>query len=111
MEGTAKRARVAQVAWDVQEFDSAVVSTSTAGRGTSAPSRYTALTADSRCTSRAVPVTLDFGGGDGNACVEISNRRPRIAIRDSKAPAYGTLTVPAEAFSSFVEALKAPSAT
>ncbi|MFG2553695.1 DUF397 domain-containing protein [Streptomyces sp. NPDC048581] len=46
------------------------------------------------------------GSGDGNACVEISNRRTHIAIRDSKAPAYGTLTVPAAAFAPFIEALK-----
>ncbi|MFE5922831.1 DUF397 domain-containing protein [Streptomyces sp. NPDC056468] len=50
------------------------------------------------------------GSGDGNACVEISDRRTHIAIRDSKAPAHGTLTVPAEAFTPFIEALKAPSA-
>lgn len=46
------------------------------------------------------------GGGDGNSCVEVSGRRTHIAIRDSKAPAYGTLTVPAEAFSLFIAALK-----
>lgn len=46
------------------------------------------------------------GGGDGNACVEISDRRTHIAIRDSKAPAYGTLTVPTEVFAPFIEALK-----
>ncbi|ELS55937.1 DUF397 domain-containing protein [Streptomyces viridochromogenes] len=46
------------------------------------------------------------GSGDGNACVEISDRRTHIAIRDSKAPALGTLTVPAEAFTPFIEALK-----
>lgn len=46
------------------------------------------------------------GGGDGNACVEISDRRTHMAIRDSKAPAYGTLSVPAEAFTPFIEALK-----
>ncbi|MEV7000099.1 DUF397 domain-containing protein [Streptomyces sp. NPDC093982] len=49
------------------------------------------------------------GSGDGNACVEISDRRTHIAIRDSKAPAYGTLTVPTEAYAPFIEALKAPS--
>ncbi|KUM74721.1 DUF397 domain-containing protein [Streptomyces curacoi] len=46
------------------------------------------------------------GSGDGNACVEISDRRTHIAIRDSKDPAVGTLTFPAEAFSPFIEALK-----
>ena len=45
-------------------------------------------------------------GGDGNACVEIANRRTPIAIRGSKAPAYGILTFPAGAFTPFIEALK-----
>ncbi|MCX4857318.1 DUF397 domain-containing protein [Streptomyces canus] len=46
------------------------------------------------------------GGGDGNNCVEIATRPTCIAIRDSKAPARATLTLPADAFSSFVEAVK-----
>ncbi|MGW1717160.1 DUF397 domain-containing protein [Streptomyces sp. NPDC002156] len=29
------------------------------------------------------------GSGDGNACVEIAGRRTRVAVRDSKDPAYG----------------------
>lgn len=49
------------------------------------------------------------GGGEGNDCVEIATLPDRIAVRDSKAPAHGTLTVPAEAFTPFIEALKAPS--
>ena len=54
------------------------------------------------------------GSGDGNACVEIANRRTHIAIRDSKAPAHGTLIVPAGAFTTFIEAVKSeahPTAT
>ncbi|MFF3874568.1 DUF397 domain-containing protein [Streptomyces sp. NPDC001978] len=47
------------------------------------------------------------GGGDGNTCVEVADLGTRIAIRDSKAPAGATLTFPANAFASFVEALKA----
>ncbi|MEV7000098.1 DUF397 domain-containing protein [Streptomyces sp. NPDC093982] len=47
------------------------------------------------------------GGGEGNDCVEIATLPDRIAVRDSKAPAHGTLTVPAEAFAPFIEALKA----
>ena len=47
------------------------------------------------------------GPGDGNDCVEVADLDTRIAIRDSKAPARATLTVPADAFASFVEALKA----
>ena len=46
------------------------------------------------------------GGGDGNACVEIADRRTRIAIRDSKDPARAILCFPTEAFTTFVEALK-----
>ncbi|MFE9167920.1 DUF397 domain-containing protein [Streptomyces kebangsaanensis] len=50
------------------------------------------------------------GGGEGNDCVEIANVHPRIAVRDSKAPARATLSFPAGAFTSFIEALKAPEA-
>ncbi|GAA2525208.1 MULTISPECIES: DUF397 domain-containing protein [Streptomyces] len=46
------------------------------------------------------------GGGDGNACVEVAHRHPRIAIRDSKNPSYATLSVPAPAFTAFIDALK-----
>jgi hypothetical protein len=46
------------------------------------------------------------GSGDGNACVEIAEGTTHISIRDSKNPAHGTLTVPAAAFTPFVNALK-----
>lgn len=46
------------------------------------------------------------GGGDGNNCVEIAHRRTRIAVRDSKTPARATLSFPAGAFATFIEALK-----
>ncbi|MEU2282214.1 DUF397 domain-containing protein [Streptomyces sp. NPDC013178] len=46
------------------------------------------------------------GEGDGNDCVEIANLAPRVAVRDSKAPTRATLTFPADAFTTFVEALK-----
>jgi hypothetical protein len=49
------------------------------------------------------------GGGEGNNCVEIANRHTRIAIRDSKAPADGTLSFPTGAFTAFADALKAHS--
>lgn len=49
------------------------------------------------------------GGGEGNDCVEIANACPRIAIRDSKAPARATLTFSAGAFTAFVDALKSHS--
>ncbi|MFD4622705.1 DUF397 domain-containing protein [Streptomyces sp. NPDC058475] len=45
-------------------------------------------------------------GDDGNDCVEIANSPIQIAIRDSKAPAGATLTFPAGAFTTFIEALK-----
>ncbi|MGW4822222.1 DUF397 domain-containing protein [Streptomyces sp. NPDC004227] len=46
------------------------------------------------------------GGGDGNACVEIAHHPTHIAIRDSKAPARGTLSFPAAAFATFLDSLK-----
>jgi hypothetical protein len=51
------------------------------------------------------------GPGDGNSCVEVSDRRTRIAIRDSKAPAYGALTFPAGAFTAFLDNVKADYST
>ncbi|MEU5464468.1 DUF397 domain-containing protein [Streptomyces althioticus] len=48
------------------------------------------------------------GGGEGNACVEVASLPAWTAIRDSKSPARGTLTVPAPAFAAFVDALKRP---
>jgi len=48
------------------------------------------------------------GGGDGNACVEISTHPTHIAIRDSKTPARATLTFPPGPFTAFLEALKSP---
>ncbi|MFK4544392.1 hypothetical protein RKD29_003988 [Streptomyces tendae] len=46
------------------------------------------------------------GGGEGNTCVEIAELATRIAIRDSKAPTRATLSVPAPAFTAFVEGVK-----
>ncbi|MDH6623409.1 hypothetical protein M2271_001196 [Streptomyces sp. LBL] len=50
------------------------------------------------------------GSGDGNACVEIANDFTRVAIRDSKDPAYAALLFPTRAFVAFIEALKPDSA-
>lgn len=47
------------------------------------------------------------GGGEGNDCVEIANLHTRVAIRDSKAPAQGTLSFPAAPFTAFISNLKA----
>lgn len=46
------------------------------------------------------------GGGEGNDCVEVAHHHPHIAVRDSKAPTRATLTFPAPAFTTFIEALK-----
>jgi hypothetical protein len=46
------------------------------------------------------------GGGEGNACVEIANLHTHMAIRDSKAPDKGTLSLPATSFTAFINALK-----
>ncbi|MFB7599457.1 DUF397 domain-containing protein [Streptomyces sp. NPDC056160] len=46
------------------------------------------------------------GEGDGNECVEIATSPTHTAVRDSKAPARATLTFPAPAFSTFLDALK-----
>jgi hypothetical protein len=47
------------------------------------------------------------GGGDGDACVEVAPLASRIRIRDSKAPARATLSVPVSSFAALVESLKA----
>lgn len=47
------------------------------------------------------------GGGEGNDCVEVADRRTHISIRDSKDPTRATLTFVPEAFVPFLEALKA----
>ncbi|WP_053663040.1 DUF397 domain-containing protein [Streptomyces sp. MMG1121] len=49
------------------------------------------------------------GSGDGNNCIEIAHRGNCIAVRDSKAPAWVTLTFPVGAFAPFVSALKTSS--
>ncbi|WP_432054586.1 DUF397 domain-containing protein [Streptomyces sp. bgisy022] len=46
------------------------------------------------------------GGGEGNTCVEIAALTTHIVVRDSKAPARGTLSVPAPSFTRFIEYLK-----
>jgi hypothetical protein len=47
------------------------------------------------------------GGGQGDACVEIAYGHDHVAIRDSKDPAKGTLSLPATSFTTFINALKA----
>ncbi|RSN48802.1 DUF397 domain-containing protein [Streptomyces sp. WAC 04229] len=48
------------------------------------------------------------GGGDGNTCVEVAPLQSHVAIRDSKNPAHGTLTVPLASFTALVRSLKTP---
>ncbi|MFE2097841.1 DUF397 domain-containing protein [Streptomyces sp. NPDC059468] len=48
------------------------------------------------------------GPGDGNECVEIANSPSHVGVRDTKAPTRATLIFPTEAFTPFIEALKAP---
>ncbi|CAL9496329.1 MULTISPECIES: DUF397 domain-containing protein [unclassified Streptomyces] len=50
------------------------------------------------------------GGGEGDTCVEIALLPGRIAIRDSKAPSQGTLTVPLRSFTALVQSLKTTNA-
>ncbi|MFI6338695.1 DUF397 domain-containing protein [Streptomyces sp. NPDC050535] len=45
-------------------------------------------------------------GDDGNDCVEIANSPTHTAVRDTKAPAGGTLTFPAGAFAGFLDGVK-----
>ncbi|MEU0426676.1 DUF397 domain-containing protein [Streptomyces canus] len=45
-------------------------------------------------------------GGEGDTCVEIAAAGPRIAVRDSKAPARATLSIPAPAFTALIDHLK-----
>ena len=47
------------------------------------------------------------GGGEGNACVEVAHRHPRIAVRDSKAPERAVLTFPRDSFAAFTAHLGA----
>jgi hypothetical protein len=45
------------------------------------------------------------GEGDGNSCVEIANTPTHVAVRDTKIPSRATLTLPAEAFTAFIDGL------
>ncbi|MYX25215.1 DUF397 domain-containing protein [Streptomyces sp. SID8381] len=45
-------------------------------------------------------------GGDGDTCVEIASLPAHVAIRDSKAPARGTLSVPTASFAAFIGSVK-----
>ncbi|MFE6893870.1 DUF397 domain-containing protein [Streptomyces sp. NPDC057694] len=47
-----------------------------------------------------------YSGDTGGQCVEYAALNPHIALRDSKTPAGGTITVPSQAFEAFVRAAK-----
>ncbi|MFI6338275.1 DUF397 domain-containing protein [Streptomyces sp. NPDC050535] len=45
-----------------------------------------------------------YSSDTGGQCVEVADLSPHIAVRDSKNPAHGALTVTPEAFAAFVTA-------
>lgn len=45
-----------------------------------------------------------YSGSSGGECVEVADLTPHIAIRDSKNPTHGTLTVTPNTFATFVTA-------
>ncbi|MFB6551403.1 DUF397 domain-containing protein [Streptomyces sp. NPDC056405] len=50
-------------------------------------------------------------GCDGNTCVEVAPLRTRVAIRDSKDPSLGMVTVPVGSFTALIQSLKTTNAT
>ncbi|WP_435216293.1 DUF397 domain-containing protein [Streptomyces sp. bgisy034] len=44
-----------------------------------------------------------YSGNTGGECVEVADLTPRIAVRDSKNPEVGNLTLSPEAYAAFVE--------
>lgn len=43
-----------------------------------------------------------YSGSTGGECVEVADLTPRIAVRDSKNPGVGTVTLAPEAYTAFV---------
>ncbi|GGX44099.1 hypothetical protein GCM10010321_70820 [Streptomyces chartreusis] len=43
-----------------------------------------------------------YSGSTGGECVEVADLAPRIAVRDSKNPGVGTVTLTPEAYTAFV---------
>jgi uncharacterized protein DUF397 len=43
-----------------------------------------------------------YSGSSGGDCVEVADLTPHIAVRDSKNPGHGILTLSPEAFAAFV---------
>ncbi|MBZ9640659.1 MULTISPECIES: DUF397 domain-containing protein [unclassified Streptomyces] len=48
-----------------------------------------------------------YSGGTGGECVEVAHLTPHTAIRDSKNPTHGALTVTSESFARFISATAA----
>ncbi|MER5216140.1 DUF397 domain-containing protein [Streptomyces sp. NPDC002838] len=48
-----------------------------------------------------------YSNSDGGQCVEVADNLPLVPVRDSKAPAKGTLVFNTAAWVSFVGAVKA----
>ncbi|MFF5155578.1 DUF397 domain-containing protein [Streptomyces sp. NPDC000348] len=48
------------------------------------------------------------GGGEGNACIEITHHHPHVAVRHSKDPERATLAFPASAFTAHLGTLEVP---
>ncbi|MFD5011170.1 DUF397 domain-containing protein [Streptomyces chartreusis] len=43
-----------------------------------------------------------YSGSTGGECVEVADLTPRMAVRDSKNPGVGTVTLTPEAYTAFV---------
>ncbi|MBT1092651.1 DUF397 domain-containing protein [Streptomyces sp. WAC 05379] len=43
-----------------------------------------------------------YSGNTGGECVEVADLAPRMAVRDSKNPGVGTVTLTPEAYTAFV---------
>ncbi|CCK29322.1 hypothetical protein BN159_4943 [Streptomyces davaonensis JCM 4913] len=48
-----------------------------------------------------------YSGDTGGACIEVADLTPHIAIRDSKNPTHGALTLSPESFARFITATTA----
>ncbi|GAA1517201.1 DUF397 domain-containing protein [Sphaerisporangium rubeum] len=47
-----------------------------------------------------------YSGSNGGACIEIARLAAGIAVRDSKVPGYGRLTISVDAFQAFLACIK-----
>lgn len=49
-----------------------------------------------------------YSGSSGGDCVEVADLPALVAVRDSKNPDHGTLTLSPKAFASFVDHVRGP---